>query len=718
MHIAIDARRISDRHAGMGVYTFNLLRAMERIDTKNRYTIFHNPLKTNKIDFKNPNFSTYETPITIENHLVGDFWRNFYLPYRLRSEGTDVFHDPGYFLPIVSSGYKSVVTVHDLVVYTFPQTNSKRYFWYMRQMTKIGVQKADLIIALSFHTKEDLIRILKVPESKVRVVYSATNEHLKRITDPAEIASTREKFGIDGPYILCVNTIEPRKNLPRLLSAYHLLKTEMKLEHKLVVCGMFGWLYGDVFTTIRELGLEDSIVFTSYVKDEDLPRLYSGAELFVFPSLYEGFGLPALEAMACGAPVITSSSSSLPEIVGDAAIMVNPYSIEELAEAMFKVLTDEKLRDQMRRAGLSRASLFSWEKTASHTLSIYEELHATRKPSLNVFFEDAYFDKIAELRPEISIIIVNWNVKELLLNCIESIKETIGDVPYEVIVVDNASHDGSAEALSESHPEVKTIKNLRNDGFAAANNVAARRAMGRYVCFLNPDTVVQPGMFQALVEVLDSDEKIALVGPKLLNEDGSLQPSARNFLTNLNLMMSHLLFKPIFSQRIRSKLVYEDWDHNDTREVDWLVGACLMLKRAALEEIGPFDECYFMFHEDTDLCYRAKKAGYKVFFAHNAHVIHFGGKSCEQRWGDFTVLKYLASKHIFIRKHYGRLALFTHRTLIVGLEAARLMAALLKHLFSVVNKDETMRAVKFYRAAVALELGFINSQDVDELAER
>ncbi|MBN1593226.1 MAG: glycosyltransferase [Candidatus Coatesbacteria bacterium] len=718
MHIAIDARRISDRHAGMGVYTFNLLRAMEKIDTRNQYTIFHNPLKTNKIDFKNPNFSKYVTPITIENHLVGDFWRNFYLPHRLRSDGTDVFHDPGYFLPIVSGGYKSVVTVHDLVVYTFPQTNSKKYFWYMRQMTKIGVQKADLIIALSFHTKEDLIRILKVPESKVRVVYSATNEYLKPVTDPAEIAAAREKFGIDGPYILCVNTIEPRKNLPRLLSAYHLLKTEMKLEHKLVVCGMFGWLYGDVFTTIRELGLEDSIIFTSYVKDEDLPRLYSGADLFVFPSLYEGFGLPALEAMACGAPVITSSSSSLPEIVGDAAIMINPYSIDELAEAMFGVLTDKKLRDRMRRDGLARASLFSWEKTASHTLSIYEELYATKKPAMQVYFEDSYLNRVAEERPLVSIIIVNWNVKELLISCIESIRETAKSIRHEIIVVDNNSHDGSVDALAEGFPDVKVIKNLRNAGFAVANNVAARRALGRYICFLNPDTIIHEGALQAMIDALESDDKIGLVGPKLLNEDGSLQPSARNFLTNLNLMMSHLMFKPIFSQRIRSKLVYEDWDHNETREVDWLVGACLMLRRTVLEEIGPFDEGYFMFHEDTDLCYRTKKAGYKVFFVHDAEVVHFGGRSCEQRWGDFTVLKYLASKHIFIRKHYGRFALFTHRALILGLELARLAAALIRHLFSLAKKDETRRAVRFYRAAVALELGFIDSRDVDDLAEK
>lgn len=717
MHIAIDARRISDRHAGMGVYTYNLLRALQKIDTNNRYTVYLNPLKRNKIDFKNANFSTYETTITIENHLVGEFWRNFYLPHRLKSEETDVFHDPGYFLPVVSGGYKSVVTVHDLVVYTFPQTNSKKYFWYMRQMTKIGVQKADLIIAHSFHTKEDLIRILKVPEEKVRVVYSATNEFLKPVTDPAELAATREKFRIEGPYILCVNTIEPRKNLPRLLSAYHLLKTEMKLEHKLVVCGMFGWLYGDVFTTIRELGLEDSIVFTSYVKDEDLPRLYSAAELFVFPSLYEGFGLPALEAMACGAPVITSSSSSLPEIVGEAAILVDPYSIEQLAEAMYNVLTDQKLRARMRRDGLARAQLFSWEKTASHTLSIYEELFSMKKPSLQSFFDEKYLDSFHGNRPLLSIIIVNWNVKQLLLKCLDSIEQTVGDMPHEVIVVDNASKDGSVEAVSEAHPEVKVVRNLRNAGFAVANNAAARRAMGRYVCFLNPDAVVHPGMFQRMIDVLQSDGDIGVVGPRLLNEDGSLQPSARNFLTNMNLMMSHLLFKPIFSKRIRSRLVYEDWDHNETKEVDWLVGACLMLKRSALEKIGPFDEGYFMFHEDTDLCYRAKKAGYRVFFAHNAHLTHFGGRSCEQRWGDFTVLKYLASKHIFIRKHYGRTALFTHRFLIVGLELARLAGALLKHLFSMANKEETKRAIKFYKTAVMLELGFINSLDVDQIAE-
>ena len=182
--------------------------------------------------------------------------------------------------------------------------------------------------------------------------------------------------------------------------------------------------------------------------------------------------------------------------------------------------------------------------------------------------------------------------------------------------------------------------------------------------------------------------------------------------------MSHLLFKPIFSKRVRASLVYEYWDHNETKAVDWLVGACLLCRRKALETIGPFDEGYFMFHEDTDLCYRAQKAGYKVLFAHEARVVHFGGKSCEKRWGDFTVLKYLASKHIFIRKHYGRFALFMHRFLIVGLELARLMAAFINHLFSRAKKEETRRVIKFYRTAVMLELGFIDSLDLDDLAER
>ena len=716
MHIAIDARRISDRHAGMGVYTYNLIRALQRIDSRNRYTIFLNPLKTKRFDNANSNFSTYITPITIENHVVGDLWRHVYLPYRLKADGTDVFHDPGYFLPVVPGGYKSVVTVHDLVVYTFPQTNSKRYFWYMKQMTKIGARNADLIIAISFHTKDDLVRILKVPEEKIRVVYSAVNEHLKPVVDPEQLGQVRRKFGIEGPYILCVNTIEPRKNLPRLLSAYHLLKMETKIEHKLVVCGMFGWLYGDIFTTINELELKDSVIFTGYVRDEDLPRLYSAAELFVFPSLYEGFGLPALEAMACGAPVITSNSSSLPEIVGGAGILVDPYSVDELAEAMHKVISDDELRKQMRESGLARASLFSWEKTASQTLLIYEELNSMKRPIFKPFFDDRYLEGLLKARPVVSIVIVNWNVKELLLGCIESIVRTAEDIPYEIIVVDNGSSDGSAEAVARLYPDVKLIRNLRNEGFARANNEAARRAQGKYICFLNPDTVVKPNALRYMIEVLDSDEKVAIVGPKLLNEDGSLQPSCRNFLTNLNLMMSHLLFKPIFSQRIRASLVYEYWGHDQTREVDWLVGACLMVRKSALERIGPFDEGYFMFHEDTDLCFRAKSMGYKVVFCHNASVVHFGGRSCRQRWGDFTVLKYLASKHIFIRKHYGSIALLTHRFLIVGLMIARFFAALAKHIFALANKQQARRAVKFYKTAVILELGLIDSLDIDRLA--
>jgi len=703
MHIAIDARRICDEHAGMGVYTFNLIKNLQKIDRKNNYTVILNPLKTKIVETINGNFNKYVTPITIENHIVGDLWRNIYLPHQLHKNKVDVFHDPGYFLPMINGGYRSVVTVHDLVVFSFPQTNSKKYFWYMKQMTSIGAKKADIIVADSYHTKEDLIKILNIPNEKIRVVYLATNQHLKPTKDVSKLEAVKKKYHIDGKYILCVSTIEPRKNLPRLLSAYHQLRKDTKLEHKLVVCGTFGWLFSDIFTTIDRLKLRDDVIFTGYIEDEELPHLYSAADLFVFPSLYEGFGLPALEAMACGVPVITSNSSSLPEIVGDAGIMINPYKYEELSEAITRVLSDEELRKKMKEKSLKRSKKFSWEQTAQQTLEIYEDLYHRTHPFHS--FYQAHSKKKNKVK--VSIVIVNWNVKEYLLNCLDSIKTNLKDYSYEVIIVDNNSNDGSIEAVRKKFPEVKLIVNSTNEGFARANNKALSESKGEFITLLNPDCLVKADTIQKMVDFMANNPECAIVGPKLINENGTLQPSCRNFLTNWHLALSHILFK-FLPKKYRGKIIYEYSDHATIQEVDWIVGACLTTRRKAIEEVGGLDEDFFMFHEDTDWCYRFKKKGWKIIFYPEAEVIHFGNKSSEKKWGDNFVLKYLESKHKFIRKHYGVIPLVFHRIFYSILIVLRLISTLLKYSFSDSSAKNQREKVKnqilFFKDAILLEL--------------
>jgi glycosyltransferase involved in cell wall biosynthesis len=227
-----------------------------------------------------------------------------------------------------------------------------------------------MIISISHHTKYDMLKHFKIPEDKIKVIHLAANECYKPLKED-EIYKINEKYSLNHPYILYVGGLEPKKNIPTLLKAFYKLKKH-DVNHKLVITGEKRWNYKSIFETIDKLNLQKEVIFTGYIPDEDLPALYNAADLFVYPSLYEGFGLPPLEAMACGTPVITSNTSSLPEVVGDAGIMVNPYDIDELTNKMYKVLTNEGLTEELSKKGLERAKLFSWKKCAEETLNTYK----------------------------------------------------------------------------------------------------------------------------------------------------------------------------------------------------------------------------------------------------------------------------------------------------------------------------------------------------------
>ena len=231
----------------------------------------------------------------------------------------------------------------------------------------------DKIIAISENTKNDLINLYRIAPERIKVIYVAADEVYRPMENPERTAHIRQKYTLPDRFILFVGVIEPRKNIVRLIKAYNQIKG--KIQQKLIIVGKKGWLYEDVFKTVDRLSLNQDVNFLGYVPKEDLAFLYTACDLFIYPSLYEGFGLPPLEAMACGAPVISSNTSSLPEVVGDAGILVTPTSTEELSAAMYKVLTDENLRNEMKLKGLERAKLFSWKKTAQETIKIYEEIY-------------------------------------------------------------------------------------------------------------------------------------------------------------------------------------------------------------------------------------------------------------------------------------------------------------------------------------------------------
>jgi len=267
-----------------------------------------------------------------------------------------------------------VVSIHDLSFEHLPQT----FKWRSRKQLRITVRRsarqAAQVIALSEHARSDIISTYSINPENVSVIPLAAPAHFRPTTDEVELKRVRQTYGIEGDYILSVGAIQPRKNLSRLLAAYSRLRwarPEGKLP-QLVLVGKCAWLYDETLRTIKELEISNSVILTGYVPEADLPALYSGALCFVYPSYFEGFGLPPLEAMKCGAPVIVGDKTSLPEVVGDAGILVDPFDIDELAAAIQKLIADSELRMQLRVKGLERAKLFDWQETARQTLAVYE----------------------------------------------------------------------------------------------------------------------------------------------------------------------------------------------------------------------------------------------------------------------------------------------------------------------------------------------------------
>ena len=283
----------------------------------------------------------------------------------------DVFHGMSYVLPPRRRA-KGILTICDLTFLLFPEYHAQGMQSLARTIRR-QAHSADAVIAISEHTRKDIVESLGVPDERVVVTLLAADEKY-RVLPRSEVLPVTFRYGIDGDYILYTGTLEPRKNVTAIIEAFNILKREMALPHRLVIAGRKGWLYDGLFKQIEELKLGRDVIFTDFVPDEDLVALYNGASLFVYPSLYEGFGLPPLEAMACGCPVVTSNTSSLPEVVGDAGLMVDPRRPEELAEAMARIIEDSALRAELREKGLKRAAEFSWRRCAEETLAVYREL--------------------------------------------------------------------------------------------------------------------------------------------------------------------------------------------------------------------------------------------------------------------------------------------------------------------------------------------------------
>lgn len=288
---------------------------------------------------------------------------------------SDVTHFFNYIVPPFVSG-KKVVTVHDMVYKAFPGTVRGRTKFMLNMGLKRSMKRADIIVTDSEFSKSEILRYFPQHRSKIRVVPCGVDlDRFKPCTDSERIADVKASLCIEGDYFLYVGTIEPRKNLRRLITAYSaFVKKVGEASPKLVLAGGKGWLDEEIYASVQKLGLEGKVLFTEYVPAEDMTPLMCGAMAFVFPSLYEGFGMPPLEAMACGAPVLTTNAASLPEVVGDCAVICDAYSAKSIAQGLYRLYSDENLRRDLSKRGIERAKNFTWERSAQMLHDIYREL--------------------------------------------------------------------------------------------------------------------------------------------------------------------------------------------------------------------------------------------------------------------------------------------------------------------------------------------------------
>jgi len=358
--------------SGLGTYTLQLARELVPVCDKAGFKIELCLIpQADKYfqEFKEKNIFRYVS-YPVEDHLRGDMWKNFILPKILDRNCVDIFHDPAYQLPFVRSKAKYIVTIHDLSPFKYPETNTWKYNVYWKFITRRAVKSADRIITVSNYIKDEIEDMFPQTRDRIDVVTEAASSIFSP-GDPVRDDPDEKYFHTDQPYFLTTAKYEPRKNLIRCLEAFALYSAEERSNMKLVIAGGIGWKVEDINNVIDRLNLKNRVVMTGYLTERDLVRVIRGALAMVVPSLYEGFGLPVLESMACGTPVLCSDAASLPEVGGDAAIYFDPLDIDSIAGAMSLMAGDSAFRDSLKLAGLNRASEFSWRRTAEKTLQVY-----------------------------------------------------------------------------------------------------------------------------------------------------------------------------------------------------------------------------------------------------------------------------------------------------------------------------------------------------------
>ncbi|MGE3841981.1 MAG: glycosyltransferase family 4 protein [Vicinamibacterales bacterium] len=367
MRIAIDARKLHD--FGIGTYVRNLLRQLAHLDHDSEYVLLCRPGDLGVATQLGPNFSAVEVsakPYSMAEQIA--------VPHVVHGLGVDVFHTPHYVLPPLVA-VPSVVTIHDCIHLMFPQYLPNRLaHLYAKMFLWVAAHRSARVLTVSATSKRDILRFFNVPETKIEVIHNAIDDRFGVAPPLDEFTRVRERFQLNRDFILYTGNIKPHKNLERLIDAFHELRLHGFDQLMLLIIGDELSKYPTLRRAVHKHGIHKHVRFLGFVPDQTLAVLYRLAKVFVFPSLYEGFGLPPLEAMASGTPVVTSNISSLPEVAGDAAVLIDPYDVDSIADGLRRALTDESLREELVSRGLARVRDYSWERSVTRVREVYGEV--------------------------------------------------------------------------------------------------------------------------------------------------------------------------------------------------------------------------------------------------------------------------------------------------------------------------------------------------------
>lgn len=379
MNIGLSIEHLHGKKTGVGQYGFNLALNLAKIDNANDYVLFSpSPLDQDDADRLSayPNIKVFDQNV-LEKSIPHDvilipLWLHLYLPYLCKTAGVDLFFNTGSIWPLFPFrlAKRQVVFIHDVIPLLFPEYYYKHTQYYYRLSRAIHLHTYDQILVNSEATKRDFVHNLGADDKQIFVTPLGKDDRFRKMDDVSKNQQVRDKYGLPESYLLFTGTLEPRKNITGLLEAYG--NTRARESLKLVIAGKKGWLYEEIFATVERLDLKERVVFTGFVDDDDLPCIYSMARVFVYPSHYEGFGLPVLEAMACGVPVIASNVSSLVEVTGEAAILVDPFDGAALSRSIDEVIFNRATHDRLCKASVERAENFTWEGTAQETLKVLQ----------------------------------------------------------------------------------------------------------------------------------------------------------------------------------------------------------------------------------------------------------------------------------------------------------------------------------------------------------